>query len=310
MLKRKESKAPVRIDRKSREAKRLLVQGLGDAQPSIIIKLLAVVFLVNWSADTLFHRLMSLRELMAANTLQSTLWLYDLSPLLLLLLLVWFLQRKARQNVQSFDVVVNTHIPQPHRDLAIFVSPVKHPEETSPESLPPSMEDIVPQQYAAFFQWRMPLETLKAQCQAGELERVWLVGSRGDQGSVKQLEAFKQLAHHYLGEQLASVSFPALTELEALSKPKERMDPPRRVLDEGVDEGNIAQVARLVDRLRQYTYHQYGTDDLVVDVTGMTVPASIGGVIACLGQGQSFIYTNTRNYQVREYDMAYEADDA
>ena len=43
----------------------------------------------------------------------------------------------------------------------------------------------------------------------------------------------------------------------------------------------------------------------------MTVTASIGAVIACLGQGQSqnFLYTSTQDYRVREYDMAYEANE-
>lgn len=309
MLKRRTRKRAARTDGRSIEARRLLVQGLGDARPGIIVKLLTVLFLVSWSADALFHWFLWLRETLGASVPGNALWLYDLSPLLLLVTLVWFLRYKARQSAQSFDVVVNTHQPAPHSDLAILLSPVSSVPEIPSSALPASIDDISLDQAQDFFQWRMPLEALRSQLNGGELRRVWLIGSAGDQGSARQAEAFRALAEHYLGDQLDEVSFPDLSELRDLAEDHAEPALPPNVLDDGVDHSNIAQVARLVDRIRHYCRLRHKADDLVVDVTGMTVTASIGAVIACLGQGQSFLYTSTQDYRVQEYDMAYEANE-
>lgn len=132
--------------------------------------------------------------------------------------------------------------------------------------------------------WEMPLLAIRHH--AERLEQLYVFTSSGDQGTHHQYRYFHDIV---------AAAYPKLNIIE--------------LTGEGTDFENMAEVHKELDQLYDQFDHLacYGSDDIMLDITGGQKPNSIAGALATLADGRRFQYVSTVNKKVLCYDLVVEA---
>lgn len=128
--------------------------------------------------------------------------------------------------------------------------------------------------------WEMPLLAIRHH--AERLEQLYVFTSAGESGSHHQFSVFYEIV---------ASAYPQLKIIE--------------LTGEGTDFENMAEVHKELDRLYSQFDHlkSYGSDDIMLDITGGQKPNSIAGALATLAEGRRFQYVSTVNKKVLCYDL-------
>lgn len=128
--------------------------------------------------------------------------------------------------------------------------------------------------------WEMPL--LAIEYHQKRLEQLFVFTSAGANGTHHQFKAFHDII---------AARYPKLKIIE--------------MTGEGTDFEDMATVHRELDQLYEQfdRLPEYGSQDIILDITGGQKPNSIAGALATLAEGRQFQYVSTVNKKVLCYDL-------
>jgi len=268
--------------RQSKNAKNLLSFMFGQADGYSIFRIVSLLILLGWTADTLLEGYIHLREL-AWQHYPLWGWVMATGPILLFALWLMGLRRHARQKLEKATLQAESHPVRPRRTLVLLLSVHRNPKAPHDELA------------ADFSNWRIPLEAIKSHTRKNRLKEVWLVGSSG--GSHYQIPDFRKLVH----SQISSGDRLKLNSLADLGIER---------YANGVDFNDLASVVEVLELIRLSHESAHSVDELIVDITGGKTTTSAAAATVCQNRKVAFQYVQVeqnssggKEFPVEEYNL-------
>lgn len=173
-----------------------------------------------------------------------------------------------------------------------------------------------------FINWQMPLISIyknrKIKKETKGIERIWLIGSTGEEGSANQLKLFAKILFFFFSGQFDIYVYD--------KKHNKDIKIEQAKLDEFFSEENIKNIAvdfekfedvyeifnKIINKIQEIG-KQDGKEikehEIAIDITGGQKPISIAGALATLNRKTRIIYVNTNNKpEIKEIDAIMQSE--
>lgn len=275
----------------TRSARQLITTLFGGMDKFSIISIVVMLMLLGWATDTLFEAFSILRS-EAFSVHRALGALVSAAPVLILILWLTTLHRKARTRFEKAVLSAQSLDVQPRHRLVIFLS---HNREQAQNVMAP----VATERRSVQSNWRIPLEAIHAHASKGTLKEVWIIGSSGGQSSHQQIPHFVELLNACLPD---AQTF----------KVRTLADIAPESWGQGIDFDNLSEIVDALETIRLHITQQEARNDLIVDITGGKSITSSAATLVCYSQGIAFQYVDCPGeevYQIREYSLKMEVPD-